>query len=276
MFSMANIIPAILGRMQGYQVILHAHNNGLQSKSKLYTLIHLIGRGITKHMNLIRFTNSKLSSDFMFGKNVKSELIYNAIDTNKFSFNEESRKSIREELFSFNNTVIGFVGRLSRQKNPIFMLQVYAEYKKLNPLSELWIVGEGELKEHMNQEINKLGILDSVKWLGRRNDIEKLMCGMDLLLQPSLFEGLGIVLIEAQACGLLCVSSKDLIPDEAVATNLITLIGINNPLGIWAKTIYDLVEQNSTTRLRMKKVIMSNSYCINKEAIRLESIIGNI
>lgn len=271
LFSMCNILPILLAKKLGYKVILHSHNNGLQSKGLIYTTIHHIGKFITSKMDLIRFTNSKLSSDFMFGKNIKSELIYNAIDTDKFSFSESSRLSAREEMSSANNTVIGFVGRLEAQKNPLFMLKVYAEYHQLNPQSELWIVGEGNLKGQMLECIKDLNIIASVKWLGRRNDVERLMCGMDLLLQPSIFEGLGIVLIEAQAGGLQCVSSAYVVPNEAKASPYLTYIDLRQDAVEWAIKSYMILKQNKS-RL-YNDIGFNERFDINIESSNLQQLL---
>lgn len=273
LFSMANMLPVFLAKLRGYKVILHAHNNGLQSKSLIYEVIHNIGKQLTKFGKFIRFTNSQLSSDFMFGKGFKSELIYNAIDTTRFSFRSEWRKEIRKEICCGNRTVVGFVGRLALQKNPLFLIEVFSEYHKLNPMSELWIIGEGELRQDMNSLIYKLNLLPFVKWVGRRNDVEKIMCGMDLLLQPSLFEGLGIVLVEGQATGLPCISSAVVIPDEARATDALTLISLEDDAEKWARVCYELPNKTDQDR---KEISMRfpQHYDINIEAKRLENIIS--
>jgi len=271
LFSMANMLPAILGKRAGYKVILHAHNNGLQNKNIIYKFIHLVGKRITRNDDYIRFTNSSLSSDFMFGKGVKSELIYNAIDTEKFSFLQEIREKVRAEQGCRDNTVVGFVGRFMLQKNPVFMIQVFAEMLKIQPNSELWIVGEGELKESMLQEVGRHEIANSVKWLGRRNDVEQLMQGMDLLLQPSLFEGLGIVLIEAQATGLPVVTSADVVPPEAKASDRIHFQNLNSSPNEWASAC---IEMAASLAYRTK-ADLPDYFKIDKEAKRLEQLLAS-
>ena len=271
LFSMANMLPAILAKKQGYKVILHAHNNGLQNKNGLYKMIHLFGKRVTKNGDYIRFTNSSLSSDFMFGEGIKSELIYNAIDTEKFSFHQSIRDKVRTEQGCGSNSVIGFVGRLMLQKNPVFMVQVFAEILKLKPDCELWIIGEGELKESMLQEINVQGIEDAVRWLGRRNDVEQLMQGMDLLLQPSLFEGLGIVLIEAQSSGLPVVSTADVVPVEAKASDRICFVKLDEKATVWADACVNMLNNNSRSLAQIPEY-----YQINSEAMRLEGLLNQI
>lgn len=271
LFSMANMLPALLAKSLGYKVILHSHNNGLQNKNRLYKLIHDFGKALTKHMNFIRFTNSSLSSDFMFGKGIQSELIYNAIDDSRFSFSQEIRDKVRTEQGCGNNTVVGFVGRFMLQKNPVFMIQVFAEVLKKQPNSELWIVGEGELKESMRQEVERHGIAAAVKWLGRRNDVEQLMQGMDLLVQPSLFEGLGIVLIEAQGTGLPVVTSADVVPPEAKASERIRFQSLDSTPNEWASACIEMAA-NQTDRANAD---LPDYFKIDKEAKRLEQLLAS-
>lgn len=272
LFSMANLLPAFMAKMRGYKVILHAHNNGLQSKSKVYVLIHYLGKFLARFGNFIYFTNSQLSSDYMFGKGIKSELIYNAIDIEKFSFQQKIRDKVRIDQDCGNNTVIGFVGRLSRQKNPLFMIQIFSEILKLKNDCELWIVGEGELKDAMLQEIDRLGIVQSVKWLGRRDDVEQLMQGMDLLLQPSLFEGLGIVLIEAQVTGCLVVSSKDVVPDEVKVSDIMMIDLKQLPI-FWAKECVNYITTNTRKKRGFSEICCRNNFNIKSEAIRFETLL---
>ena len=271
-YSMAVLPPAIMAKLRGYKVILHAHNNGLQKNGKIDILTHKIGKFIARLFRFTYFTNSQLSTDFMFGKGVKAELVYNAIDTQAFSFNSAVRDRIRTEFDCKDKTVVGFVGRLCMQKNPVFMLRVYAEFYKLCANSELWIVGDGELKCQMEEVIKNLQIESSVKWFGRRNDVNQLMQGMDLLLLPSLFEGLGIVLIEAQSVGLPSVSSAEVIPNEAVVTNYIKLLPLTESPSFWARKSLELLSDCGKC-LERKDARVPMNYDISFEAKRLEVLI---
>ena len=273
LFSMANMLPVFLAKMRGYKVILHSHNNGLQSKSKVYEIIHLIGKFLSRHGNYIRFTNSLISSDFMFGKGINSEIIYNAIDIEKFSFHQDIRDRVRYEQCCNVDSVIGFVGRLTRQKNPVFMIKVFAEILKIKKGCELWIIGEGELKTDMMEKINSYGINNHIKWFGRRNDVELLMQGMDLLLQPSIFEGLGIVLVEAQATGLPVITSADVVPDEAKASILLRQIRLDTPASEWARECVNFIEERKGMSRNAKDVAFTSNFDIKLEARRLENML---
>ena len=275
LFSMANVLPALIAKKAGYKVILHSHNNGLQNKNILYKWIHLVGKRLTRNGDYIRLTNSRLSGDFMFGKGLKSEVIYNAIDLQKFAFKQDIRDRIRMENDGEGKVVIGFVGRFMMQKNPIFMLQVFAELTKIVENCELWIVGEGEMKDAMDAEVVRLGIGNSVKWLGRRSDVNELMMGMDLLLQPSIFEGLGIVLVEAQATGLPVVASAEVIPEEAAATPLIKFVRLSESSFKWADECIRQIRQTRINNYRQGKLVFPEEFDINQEAKRLERVIAN-
>lgn len=269
--SMTKLLPAIMAKVNGYRVVLHAHNNGLQNSRWIYRQVHKFGKIVARFFNFEHYTNSLLSSDFMFGKGVNAELIYNAIDTDLFSFSEKEREDVRKELNCDNKIVVGFVGRFSPQKNPIFMLRIFACFFKYNPNSELWIVGDGNLKNDMENEVDSLGIGQHVKWLGLREDIYRLMQGMDLLLQPSLFEGLGIVLIEGQAAGLPVVSSKEVIPDEAIVTDYIKLFPLSETPSYWAKEM--LLFYNNEKNKNRKSCHIPDNFNIIHEAKRLEDLL---
>lgn len=241
----------------------------------MYLMAHNLGKILSRFCGFVMFTNSQLSSDYMFGKGVNSKLIYNAIDVGKFAFKQEHRDCIRKELDCQSKTVIGFVGRLVDQKNPLFMLKVFAEIHKLRPNSELWIIGEGILRGKMEVEINEQGICSSVKWLGRREDVNRLMQGMDLLLQPSVFEGLGIVLVEAQATGLAVVSSEVVIPKEAVISDRIKLLPLSEKPAYWAAESVNLLDSCCESYDRTNAIV-PDCYNIQHEAKRLESMLKEL
>lgn len=275
LFSMTKLIPAILAKLRGYKVILHAHNSGLQKSGRLYRINNSFGKLIARSFHFTYFTNSHNSSVFMFGKGVKSELIYNAIDIDKFNFDFETRNNVRKETGSESKIVVGFVGRLSWEKNPVFMVHVFNEIKKINPKCELWIVGEGDMRRSIEKEAESFGINNDIKWWGHRNDVNKLMMGMDLLLQPSLFEGLGIVLVEAQATGLPVISSQTVISEEAVVSNRIKLLPLEKSPAYWADESIRFLSDSAHLGNR-DDCNVPEFYNIEYEARRLENLLSDI
>lgn len=239
-YSMAWIFPAIIARNLGYKVIIHAHNNDLHNCSILQRLMHQINRQFQKVMKITRFTNSDLSTKFFFGDK-SADLIFNAIDVNKFAFCEEKRKQVREDLNLKNKHVYGFAGRLSFQKNPLFLIDIFAEIKNLDDAAAFIVCGNGELFEETKKraEINNIDVL----FLGSVSNINDYYNAMDLFLLPSRFEGLGIVLIEAQCCGLPCLASEGVIPLEAKQSDLLEFISLDSGEKKWAQKSIELANR---------------------------------
>ena len=139
----------------------------------------------------------------------------NAVDTEKFSFNAETGAEIRKKLNKAQTKNMIHVGRFNQQKNHFFLLQIFAALIEKNHLYHLFLVGNGELLPQIQQKITELNLQHYVTLLGVRKDVNKLLNAMDVFLFPSLFEGLPVSLVEAQASGIQCVIS-DRIPEEAI------------------------------------------------------------
>ena len=158
----------------------------------------------------------------------KVKIIHNAIDLDKFKFDLEARKKLRKEFgIKDNTTVIGHVGRFVQQKNHTFLVDVFKEYHKKNPDSKLLLIGTGPLEEKIKAKVEKLNLMDSVLFLGQREDTNKLYSVMDVFCLPSLYEGLPVVGIESQSAGLPCVYS-DKVTIEADAANNTYYASIKN------------------------------------------------
>ena len=223
-YSMAWIFPAIMARSKGYKVIIHAHNSNLHNCGFLQRTVHAVNRQIQKLMKITRLTNSELSERFFFG-NKPAEMIYNAIDTDRFAFNKEVRDRIRKDLNIENKQVYGFAGRISYEKNPLFLMDVFKEIQK-EIRSCFLVCGDGDLMEETKARAHENGL--SVLFVGFVSNVQDYYQAMDVFVLPSRFEGLGIVLIEAQCCGLSCVASADVIPGLAKATELVEFVPLND------------------------------------------------
>lgn len=275
LFSMVHIMPALLGRLYGYKVVLHAHNNSIPPRSKLYMFLHRFNRRLTSGMKFVRLTTSDGSTEFMFGKKHLSDaiLIYNAIDTERFTFSEESRQAIRTELGVGNRPVVGFVGRLAPQKNPVFLIEIFNEIHKLNAKACLVMVGEGELLDDVKNKVTAYGLNDDVILLPNRTDIEKVYNAMDLFILPSLFEGLGIVLIEAQCTGLSCLTSADVVPKIVQVPGMrLEFVSLSESPEIWAQKAADLLK-TGVDRGTGRECVRKTGFEIREEAVRLEKIL---
>lgn len=149
------------------------------------------------------------------------------------------RKKLRNSMNIENDFVIGTIARFNQQKNHIFLIDIFAEIVKLKPSSKLILIGDGELKDVIDKKIEKNDLGKYVIFMGIKQNINELLNMMDAFVLPSLYEGLGIVYIEAQANGLPCYASAHVVPEAAKVTNLIQYIELNNNPKEWALSILE-------------------------------------
>lgn len=183
---------------------------------------------------------SEYAGEWCFGKKAlkkgKIKVIHNAIDLSNFSFSSETRARVRETNGWSGKFVIGHGGRFTEQKNHKFMVEIFNEVHKRCPESVLVFAGEGHLMPEVKRQVEELGLVDCVQFLGIRFDMNELMQGMDLFLFPSLYEGLGNVITEAQAVGLHSVAS-DVVPSEVKMTELVDFIPLSKSAKEWADCV---------------------------------------
>lgn len=179
--------------------------------------------------------------------NQKRILMKNAIDIKNFKFNEEKRSLLRKSLgISHDAFVIGNVARFEDQKNHLFLIDVFKDILKVKANSVLVLIGTGSLFPKIQKKVQELNIEANVKFLGVRNDVPSLLNAIDVFFMPSLYEGLGIVLIEAQANGLPCVAS-DTIPKEAdINAGLMNFLSLDSDKNLWRDTILNVNRNNYT------------------------------
>lgn len=270
-YSMAWLFPAMIARSKGYKVILHAHNNNLHNCGFLQRTLHAVNRQVQKCMKITRLTNSELSAKFFFG-NKPATMIYNAIDTERFAFNKEARNRIRKELHMENKHVYGFAGRISYQKNPLFLMEVFHEIKKQDEKAVFLVCGDGDLMEETKEKAKRLNL--SVNFLGAVSNIQEYYHAMDAFILPSRFEGLGIVLIEAQCTGLPCVASAEVIPGVAKATELLAFVPLDKAPCYWAEQAIQMLHSHTVSRDSYHKTIANTRFNIHTEAKKLESALA--
>ncbi len=173
----------------------------------------------------IRLACSEEAGKWLYGNN-EFTVIKNAIDIKKFSYNEKIRREIRKKLnIKDNELIIGHIGRFEKVKNHEFLIDIFKQYNLINSNSRLMLIGEGSLKNTIKCYAKKQKLESKILFLGVKEDVNIYYNAMDLFLFPSIKEGLGIVLIEAQANGLYVVTSKG-VPKESAVTNNIEFIDL--------------------------------------------------
>ena len=249
-----SVFPLYAAKKAGVPVrISHSHSTSNPKEWKR-NIIKNILRPFSKKYATDYFTCSELAGRYLFGDKTfdqgKVKIIHNAIDLDKFKFDPEARKKLRKELDIKEKTVvIGHVGRFVKQKNHDFLIDVFNEYHAKNPDSKLLLIGTGPLEEKIKAKVD---------------DTNKLYSVMDVFCLPSLYEGLGMVLIEAQMNGLPCLASNE-VPREAKITENIDFI------------IFDIkkfIKKIHTKRIE-PNISLLKKYNIINNILTLESIYLN-
>lgn len=246
--------------------IIHMHS-ALRGFEKSRDLVqHAIVRPYARQYASKLLACSQMAGNFGFQQN-RYEIFHNAIDLDKFSFDQDVRNRIRLQEGLEGKLVLGFVGRLVPLKNAGFLLNMLREINKRRHDAVLILIGDGELEDQLKRQAKKLS-LENVIFQGRVDNVNQWMQAFDVLLVPSKFEGLSVVLIEGQASGLTCIAS-DHVPPEAAVSGRLSYLSIDDPK-IWADAVLnaDLSYDRSCGRTEAAAA----GYDIRESAKRLESI----
>ncbi len=246
--SELNMWPLRIAAKAGIPVrIAHSHNSKTSVDLKYFFMKYqqLTIKKYCTHM----FMCSEEAGKWAFGdKGIKSENAYivkNGIEADKFGYDPAIRKTVRAEFGIENKFVIGHVGRFMKQKNHTFLIDIFDEVLKRRSDAVLFLVGEGELEDEIRNKVKRLNIEKNVIFTGARNDVNRLYQAMDVFVFPSLWEGLGIVLLEAQTAGLLCFIS-DVVPKDSYVTNNLNYLPLRDSK-LWADKIsaVNITKRNS-------------------------------
>ena len=212
------------------------------------------------------FACGKEAGDWMFSGN-PYEVVRNAINLDRYSFTENVRLKVRENLGITNTTVVGHVGNFTAAKNHSFLIDIFEKIHAMQSNTVLLLVGGGDGMEDIKKKVEKLQLSDCVRFLGTRTDVNELMQAMDVFVFPSLYEGLPVTMIEEQASGIPAVIS-DHVSDECIVTNdLISVMKLEDSPEAWAEMI---LKQSKKARVEHYSEIQAAGYDINIEAKKLE------
>ena len=221
---------------------------------------------------------SKEAGEWLFGKKVVGSSRYmtvpNAIDTKSFAFDADSRNQIRKELdIPKNSRAVVTVGRMTPPKNPPGIIEICKALSRkcasVNDVRFIW-VGTGEDKDWIEDEVRKSGLSEIVRLTGVRSDVNKIMMGADIFILPSLWEGLPVVAVEAQAAGLPCLLS-DRISKEVGITGLVRYLSIDHGYDTWA----DAILEEEIKRLDVTEQIKEAGFDVESSAKYLQDFYLN-
>ena len=268
--TLSSFIALFAGFLIGVEIrICHSHLslNSISFSQRIYKFLCNIFANVY-------FACSRDAAHYLFYKNneKKCYIINNAFNIERFKYDKNIRKNIREELKITGQFVVGNIGRFTSQKNHEKILGIFEEILKINENSILLLIGEGELKKDIESEIIKKNLLDKVIMLDNQKNIENYYQAMDVFLFPSRYEGLGIVVVEAQTSGLPCYVS-DAIPKDVEVTDLVRFMSLNLSNKQWAKKIINWKDDD---RKSYYEKLKNSCFDIKQASSRLSSIYNNL
>lgn len=264
-----------IAKKAGAKVCAARSSNSSDGGSISSKIVHKAGKALYGKYADVKIAPSDLAAIYTFGskayKNNEVCILRNGLDLSIYSYSNVGREKIRDELgIGAGTTVIGHVGRFNTQKNHKFLLNVFAEYQKINSDSILLLVGKGELENEIKELAKQYNVANKVKLLGVRSDVPSVMSAMDVFVFPSFYEGMPNTVLEAQATGLPCLIA-DTVTKEACITELVTYLPINNGVFAWVDSI-DKVKDTNREKDH-KAEFIDNGYEVNGVARKFEKTI---
>ena len=250
--------------------IAHAHNTRIIRDYK-YPL-KLVCKQLLPGVATDYWSCGRDAGIYYYGKkrwNTSGFILHNAIDVERFGFRPEVREHQRRQTGLEKCFVIGHVGRFNVQKNHSRLLDIFAAVAKAVPEARLVLIGTGELEQAMKEKAQHLGILDRTIMPGQMADVSAWYQAMDCFVLPSLFEGLPVVGIEAQAAGLPCVFS-DRVTDEVLLSPEARRVSLQADNAEWAAEIMTAMRRPDADRIQGMDIVRRAGYDIHTEARKLQ------
>lgn len=273
--TLANLDYLKLAKKYGIKRrIIHSHNSDHPNNNyvdKILSILHFLNKKRIKKYATDYWACSQEAADFFYPFSDNVKIIKNAINESNFFYDNKKRREIRNKFKMDGYFIIGNVGRLTYQKNQEFAIKILNELIKDHVKVKMVFVGDGEDKYRLLNLATSLNLEKNIIFAGNQNDMEAWYSAFDLFLFPSRFEGLGIVLLEAQANGLPILSSIN-IKDEMLNSNYYYL-DLNKSEKIWSKEI-ETLRMDTSLRIKdknmLRNIFIEHGYDIDKEAESLK------
>lgn len=250
--------------------IAHSHstNDINLRKINLKNIYKRYSRYLISKYATERFACSTEAGKWLFRKS-EFEIINNAIDIEKFIFNKEKRVKIRK-LWNIEKDKFAIVNiaRMSLVKNHLFLLELMKELEKIDKNIVLYLIGDGELRGEIEKKIQEYN-LKNVFLLGIHQNINEILNGMDLMLFPSLYEGLGIVAVEAQVNGLMVLGSNNIPIEADLGVKLFKTLNLNDNIKVWIDEIIKYKKTFTRYQTEQDKIILLKSNYNIKNVVKI-------
>lgn len=245
--------------------ISHCHNTNYTSGNFLRRFLNeKTKRAVVKYATQ-RWACSRKAGEWLYGVESEFSVIPNAIEVESFIYQQDLARELRQTLKLQDKFIIGHVGRFEPQKNHTFILDVFEEIIKEQKEAHLVLIGRGYLEEAIKQQAKEKNILQHISFLGERSDIANIIQIFDVVLMPSLFEGLSIAMVELQANGLSIICS-DTISEEINLTGNVNFLSLDAPLSTWSRAV---LTSNMRDEGALDKII-AKGYDIKSLVSRIE------
>ncbi|GIO19643.1 glycosyltransferase family 1 [Oceanobacillus oncorhynchi subsp. incaldanensis] len=270
--TLSYITPVSVSIKKNVPVIVHSRNAGA-SKSLITNILHKMNSKFLAKGRIEKIAVSGLAGEWLFGEKEKFTIFNNGLDIEKYSYNENARKKIRNELELNEDFVVMHLGAMRPQKNHMFILDIFQEIVQIKENAKLLLVGDGVLKEEIVQKINYFNLTDKVLIVGNRNDVSDLLSASDSFLFPSVFEGFPNAVLEAETSGLPCLISEE-ITNEVVINNNCLSFSLDKTAKEWAEKLISL--PSFEDRKSGAKNIETNGFSVKDEIKKIENLYVNL
>ncbi len=279
--STLSFFSLLVAKLCGTEIrILHNHTTSTPAE-KINNWLKLILRPLACACANTYWACSEHAADWMFGKKGKirasAKIVNNAINLVNFAFNNQARVLIRNKYGLENDFVIGFVGRLVYQKNPMFALEVYNEFQRNIKNSKLLIIGDGPLCNELKKTVMNLGLNDKVLFLGIQHNVNDFYSAMDAFIFPSRYEGFGMAALEAQISGLQCLLSTNVPKEAVVVQDCVKYLAIKN-IQLWVNELMKDFKKNKNRSMTIRniEIFRRAGFDIKEESKKLVSSYYNL
>ncbi len=266
MRSAANILPILAAKKSHIKcIITHSHSTNTP-KNPIKKILHYLNRPIVKKSD-IHYACSQAAGKWMFG-NEPFEVMYNAIDINKFKYNESKRNSFRKTYkIPKKAFVIGHIGRFSKEKNQKYILRIFKQTLEEKPNALLVLAGSGKSQKQIKNYAKKLKISDKVIFTGLIRNTDDFYSAIDVFLLPSLYEGLPVCSVEAQISNAKCIISDHVTTEINIQTETKNLPINKKSIPLWVKAI---CEKRKTSRKNLTVSEQVEKYNIKNASAALQ------
>ena len=267
--SVLAIMASVADKAGVKKVIVHSHASGDKDNIKHKILRLMASLSMRRHVD-VYCACSREAADWKFARKYadRAVIIKNGIDTERFAYRPKKRLEMRSKLGLEQSFVVGHVGRFTKEKNHEFLVSAFNSIIQSEPEARLLLVGTGEEMNRIRELVKVYRFEDKVIFTGTVTNVQDYLQAMDVFVLPSRYEGLGIVAIEAQCCGLPVVAS-DTVPKEINLTGSVTHINLKESPAHWSE---EIIFSGQHERISQGEIVAGKGYDLQQTAARVRDL----